>query len=49
VSERNVEVVRRWFRSLEDGHPAPELCDPDVEITNWTDFPIRGPYRGHLK
>jgi ketosteroid isomerase-like protein len=47
VSEENVAVVRRWFEAFERGDPAPELCDPDVEITNWTEFPTRGPYRGH--
>ena len=47
MSDENVEVVRRWFTAFEGGDPAPELCDPEIQITNWTDFPIRGPYRGH--
>jgi ketosteroid isomerase-like protein len=42
-----VEVVRRWFAELERGDPAPELCDRDIEIRNWDDAPITGPYFGH--
>jgi ketosteroid isomerase-like protein len=42
-----VEVVRRWFAELERGNPAPELCDPEIEIRNWDDAPITGPYFGH--
>jgi ketosteroid isomerase-like protein len=42
-----VEVVRRWFGELERGNPAPELCDPEIEIRNWDDAPITGPYFGH--
>jgi ketosteroid isomerase-like protein len=47
VSEESVEVVRRWFKALEDGNAAPEMCDPEIEITNWAESPITGPYRGH--
>jgi ketosteroid isomerase-like protein len=47
VSEENVAVVRRWFDALEEGDPAPELCDPEVEISNWAESPVTGPYRGH--
>ena len=46
MSEESVEVVRRWFGALQEGDPAPEMCDPEVEITNWAEFPVRGPYRG---
>jgi ketosteroid isomerase-like protein len=47
VSDEAVEVVRRWFGELEEGRPSPELCDPEVEITNWAESPVTGPYRGH--
>ena len=42
-----VEVVRRWFAALQRGDPAPELCDPEIEIRNWAEAPITGPYFGH--
>src|SRR5688572_24964116 len=42
-----VEIVRRWFDALASGDPAPELCDPEVEIVNWAESPIPGPYNGH--
>jgi ketosteroid isomerase-like protein len=47
VSEETVEVVRRWFEALERGDPAPELCDEEIEITNWAESPVTGPYHGH--
>ena len=47
MSEESLEVVRRWFSALEDGNPAPEMCDPEIEITNWAESPVTGPYRGH--
>jgi ketosteroid isomerase-like protein len=47
VSEDAVAIVRRWFAALESGNPAPELCDPEVEIRNWDNAPITGPYYGH--
>ena len=47
MSEDAVTVVRRWFAALERGEPAPELCDPEIEIRNWDDAPITGPYFGH--
>ena len=43
----NVDTVRRWFAALERGDPAPDLCHPDIEITNWAESPVTGPYRGH--
>jgi ketosteroid isomerase-like protein len=42
-----VDVVRRWLAALERGDPAPEMCDPQVEISNWAESPIPGPYFGH--
>jgi ketosteroid isomerase-like protein len=47
VSEESVEVVRRWFRALESGDPAPAMCDPEIEIRNWAESPIPGPYLGY--
>ena len=47
MSDQPVEVVRRWFVELEAGNPAPELCDPEIEIRNWAEAPITGPYHGH--
>ncbi len=47
MSERNVEVVRRWFARLSAGDPAPELCDAEIEIRNWAESPVPGPYYGH--
>jgi ketosteroid isomerase-like protein len=47
VSEDTVAVVTRWAASLDAGKPDTEMCDPEVEFENWTDFPSRGPYRGH--
>jgi ketosteroid isomerase-like protein len=47
VSAENVQAIRRWFDSLQQGDPAPELCDPEIEITNWLESPIPGPYNGH--
>jgi ketosteroid isomerase-like protein len=43
----NVEAVGRWFSSLQHGDPAPEMCDPEIEIRNWAESPIPGPYHGH--
>ena len=47
MSEDAVSIVRRWVAALERGEPAPELCDPEIEIRNWDDAPITGPYYGH--
>jgi ketosteroid isomerase-like protein len=41
-----VDVVRAWLSALERGDPAPEMCDPEVEIVNWAESPIPGPYLG---
>ena len=47
MSRENVEIVRRWFRSLERGELALELAAEDVEFDNIEDFPVQGPYSGH--
>jgi ketosteroid isomerase-like protein len=47
LSEDAVAIVRRWFSELERGNPAADLCHPDIEIRNWDDAPITGPYHGH--
>jgi ketosteroid isomerase-like protein len=47
VSDENVATVRRWFAALQQGNPAPEMCDPEIEIRNWAESPIPGPYVGH--
>lgn len=47
MPEEGVEVVRRWFAALRDGDPAPEMCLADIEIGNWAESPVPGPYRGH--
>ena len=43
MSQENVEVVRRWFERLAAGDPAPEFCDPGIEIRNWADMPPPAP------
>ncbi len=47
MSEENVEVVRRWFARLSAGDPAPDLCDPGIEVRNWPESPVPDPYHGH--
>jgi ketosteroid isomerase-like protein len=47
VSADNVETIRGWFDALRRGDPAPEMCDPEIEIRNWAEAPITGPYHGH--
>ncbi len=47
MSEDSVAAVTRWYDALQAGDPAPELCHPEIEITNWAEFPVTGPYRGH--
>jgi len=47
VNGESLEIVRRWFRALEKGDPAPEMCDSEIEISNWAESPIPGPYHGH--
>jgi ketosteroid isomerase-like protein len=48
MSERNVEIVRRWWEGFnEDGMPPLALCDDEIEIGMPPDFPVRGVYKGH--
>ena len=48
MSQENVEIlVRRWFDRLAAGDPAPELCHGEIEIRNWAESPVPGPYTGH--
>jgi hypothetical protein len=47
MSQENVEIVRRWFEGFATGELSPELCDPEIEIRNWANSPVPGPYRGH--
>jgi ketosteroid isomerase-like protein len=47
MSQEIVEVIRGWFARLSAGDPAPDLCDPAIEIRNWEESPVPGPYRGH--
>src|SRR4051812_2538596 len=41
-----VGVVRAWLVRLEEGDYAPEMCHPEVTITNWAESPVPGPYHG---
>ena len=47
MSQEPREVVRRWFDRLQAGEPAAELCTADIEIRNWAESMVPGPYRGH--
>ena len=47
MSAEDVDLVRRWFDGLERDELSLELVAPDVEIRNWDEFPIKGPYAGH--
>jgi ketosteroid isomerase-like protein len=47
VSQDNVDTIRGWFEALQRGDPAPEMCHPEIEIRNWAEAPITGPYHGH--
>ena len=46
MGDEVAETAGRWLAALERGDPAPEMCDPDVVITNWAESPIPGPYVG---
>jgi ketosteroid isomerase-like protein len=48
LSEDAVAIVRRWFSELERGDPGLDLCHPEIEIRNWDEAPITGPYHGHV-
>ena len=48
LSEERAEIVARaWFARLGAGDPAPDMCDPAIEIRNWAESPVPGPYQGH--
>ena len=48
MSEKNVEVVRRWWDGFNaTGMPPLSLCDERIEIRNPPDFPVRGSFHGH--
>ena len=42
-----MEIVRKWFAHLGAGDPAPHLWHPEIEIRNWAESPVPGPYHGH--
>ena len=46
MSKENAEIVQRWFERLNAGEPGAELCSEDVEISNWAESPVPGPYHG---
>ena len=46
MSQENVELVQRWYERLNAGDPGAELCSEDVEIKNWAESPVPGPYHG---
>ncbi len=47
MSEPNAHVVRRWFEGFARGEVTPEICDHEIEIRNWSESPVPGPYNGH--
>jgi ketosteroid isomerase-like protein len=47
VPPSDEELVRRWFHGLGRGELMPEICHPEIEIRNWDESPLRGPYHGH--
>ena len=44
-----MEIVRRCWAGLEEDPPNLHLdfMDPEVELENPAEFPLRGPFRGH--
>ena len=46
MSSDDVRLVRRWFEGFERADLGLDICDPEIEIRNWAEFPITGPYRG---
>jgi ketosteroid isomerase-like protein len=49
MTQENVEIVRRCWAGLEQ-RPMElhlESFDPEVELRNPPEFPLRGPFRGH--
>ena len=47
MSEPNAQVVRRWFEGFARGEVTPEICGQEIEIRNWSESPVPGPYHGH--
>ena len=47
MSVENVELVRRWIEGFRVEELSLEICDPEIEIRNWEESPITGPYHGH--
>ena len=47
MPQETAEIVRAWFVRLSAGDPAPDLCDCSIEIRNWAESPVPGPYQGH--
>jgi ketosteroid isomerase-like protein len=47
MSAGDVQLVRRWFDGLKRGALSLDLVASGVEIRNWDEFPITGPYLGH--
>jgi ketosteroid isomerase-like protein len=48
MSRESAETVRRWFSCLADGDAGVGLCGAEVRIDNVAEFPITGPYHGHV-
>jgi ketosteroid isomerase-like protein len=47
VPDDDVRLVREWFEGFERAELGLDICHPEIEIRNWAEFPITGPYRGH--
>lgn len=49
MSQEQVEIVRRCWEGLGEDPPRLQLefFDDEVEISNPSEFPVRGPFRGH--
>jgi ketosteroid isomerase-like protein len=47
MGKSSLDPASRWIKELEQGNPAPELCDETIEISNAAEFPINGTYSGH--
>ena len=47
MSQENVEIVRRWWASLESGELPFDLTDENVQIDNIEQPVVEGAYHGH--
>jgi ketosteroid isomerase-like protein len=49
MPQENVEVVRRIWAALNEDPPRVlvDLVDEEAEIRNPSEFPLKGPFRGH--